>query len=211
MVRNKRPYKDLTGQRFGRLLVVGLVDSPAGSNIATKWKCQCDCGNVVEVQSANLKSGCSRSCGCLQKELAANKHKTHGQTGTRLYVIWQHMLRRCRKESDPAFQWYGARGIAVCDEWSDFQAFHDWSMVSGYAEGLTIDRIDVNGNYCPENCRWLPLRKQQENKRNNVFIEFEGQRKTASQWARIFGCNRSAVYREILIREGRVHGWEKND
>lgn len=212
MARTKKPYKNLTGQRFGRLLVVELVDSPAGSKIPTKWRCLCDCGNIVEVQSANLKSGCSKSCGCLQKELAARKRTTHGQTGSRMYVIWQHMIARCTRKNNASYDLYGGRGITVCAEWlSSFEAFRDWSVANGYADNLTIDRIDVNGNYCPENCRWLPHSEQQRNKRNNTFVEHGGIEKTVGEWARVFNCYPSDVYKEILTREGRVHGWQKKN
>ena len=207
MARKKKPYKDLTGQRFGRLLVLSLVDSPASADIPTKWRCLCDCGNIVEVRGYNLKSGGSTSCGCLQRERAAARSKKHGQTGSRLYVIWQHIIGRCKRKSDNAYKWYGGRGITICDEWlNSFEAFSKWAMENGYSDKLTIDRIDVNGNYCPENCRWITLREQQWNKTNNTLVEYGGETKTVCEWARFFDCKPSMVYREILLREGRVHG-----
>ena len=202
----KKPYQDLTGKRYGRLLVLSLVADEKGSNIPTRWLCQCDCGKQLSVRAYNLKSGNTNSCGCLQKEIAATNKKTHGMTGSRLYIIWQHMIRRCTKETDQAYKYYGGRGIAVCDEWKDdFQAFYDWAMSHGYSDHLTIDRIDVNGNYCPENCRWATQREQQRNKRDNTRVSFNGQIKTVSEWAKEFNCFSSMVYREILKREGRVH------
>lgn len=206
MPKPKKPYQDLTGQRFGRLTVLSLVDSIAGADVPTKWLCQCDCGNMLEVRAYNLKSGGSQSCGCLQRERAANRARTHGQTGSRLYVVWQHIIGRCNRKNDKAFKWYGGRGIRICDEWLDFQVFHDWAVSNGYNDDLTIDRIDVNGNYCPENCRWISIEDQQRNKTNNVFVEHDGQVKTVGEWAEIFGCFSAGVYREILLREGRVRG-----
>lgn len=212
MARLKKPYKNLIGQRYGRLVVVSLVESEAGSNVPTKWLCQCDCGNKVEVRAYNLKNGNTLSCGCLQKENAAKQKRTHGMTGTRLYFTWQHIIGRCKRKSDRAFKWYGGRGITVCEEWlNSFECFHDWAMKNGYADNLTIDRIDVNGNYCPENCRWITIEEQQRNKSNNTFVEYAGETKTVGAWAEIFDCFPGAVYKEILTREGRVHGWPKND
>lgn len=201
----KKPYKDLTGQRFGRLVVRSLVDDPAGTDVPTRWLCSCDCGNELLVRASNLKSGNTLSCGCLQKELATAQHKMHGETGSRLFHSWVHMKQRCTNPNNRAFKYYGARGISVCDEWKNsFQAFHDWAMSHGYADNLTLDRIDVNGNYCPENCRWITIQEQQRNKRDNVRVAFDGRVKTVAEWAEEFNCHSSAVYREILKREGRL-------
>ena len=208
----KNPYQNLCGTRFGRLMVISLVDSEAGADIPTKWRCLCDCGNIVDVQASNLKSGSSRSCGCLQRELASTRNKKHGQTKSRLYNTWQHMIGRCTRKSDPSYNLYGGRGIEVCADWlSGFETFRDWALSNGYADNLTIDRIDVNGNYCPENCRWITHDEQQRNKTNNTYIDYGGTAKTVGEWARIFNCFPSAVYKEILSREGRVHGWQKKD
>jgi hypothetical protein len=202
----KKPYKDLTGQRFGRLTVASLVASPAGTQTPTKWVCLCDCGSSLIVRGYNLKSGNTLSCGCLQKDRVKETQTTHGMTGTRLYVIWQHIIGRCARAKDKAYKWYGARGITICDEWlNSFEAFYEWAMSHGYSDDLTIDRIDVNGNYCPENCRWITLKEQQRNKRDNVRVSFNGQVKTVAEWAKEFNCYSSAVYREILKREGRLY------
>lgn len=202
----KKPYKDLTGQRFGRLTVASLVASPAGTNIPTMWVCVCDCGNSLAVRGYNLKNGNTLSCGCLQKDRAKETQTTHGMTGSRLYVIWQHIIGRCTRAKDKAYKWYGARGITICDEWlNSFEVFYEWAIANGYADNLTLDRIDVNGNYCPENCRWITLKEQQRNRRDNVRVSFNGQTKTVAEWAKEFNCRSSAVYREILKREGRLY------
>lgn len=207
----KKPYHNLVGNRYGRLVVLSVVDSEAGTDVPTKWLCKCDCGNTTEVRGCNLKSGGTLSCGCLRREHSSKRAKRHGQTGTRLYVIWQHIIGRCTRKTDNAFKWYGGRGVTICAEWlNSFEAFRDWAMANGYADKLTIDRIDVNGNYCPENCRWVSIAEQQRNKTNNTFVEYDGKCKTVGDWSETFGCFPSAVYREILVREGRVHGWQKN-
>lgn len=201
----KKPYQDLTGKRFGRLTVLSLIESESGAKIPTKWLCRCDCGNELEVRACNLKSGNSSSCGCLQRENAAIKKYKHGQTGTKLFVAWVHIKQRCFNSKDKAFKYYGGRGITVCDEWkNDFQAFHDWAMSNGYADNLTIDRIDVNGNYEPSNCRWITIQEQQRNKRDNTKVVFNGYCKTVGEWAKEFDCRPGSVYREILKREKRI-------
>lgn len=209
---NKKPRQNLTGQRFGRLVVESLVCTEAAANIPTLWLCKCDCGNKAVVRATNLRSGNTNSCGCLQKEIAKKRNTTHGQSGTRLYVAWQHMIGRCTRKSDGNYQCYGGRGITVCPEWlNSFEAFRDWSIANGYDDDLTIDRIDVNGNYCPENCRWISHDEQQRNKTNNTFIDYGGTTKTVGEWAREFDCVPASVYREILLREGRVHGWQEKN
>ena len=194
---------DLTGQKFGRLNVVSLSPKRSGGHL--HWVCDCECGNTITVLGYNLRNGNTKSCGCLQKEKAANRQYKHGQTGSRLFVTWCHMKQRCSNKNDHAYKYYGGRGIKVCAEWlNDFQTFCDWAMSNGYADNLTIDRIDVNGDYCPENCRWVTIKEQQMNKRVNVRIAFNGEIKTLSEWASEFNCRISAVYREILMREGRL-------
>lgn len=184
---------------------MSLVDSESGADKPTLWNCKCDCGKTFVVRAYNLKSGNTKSCGCLQKEIARASHEKHNKTGTRLYYIWEHMKQRCTNPNDPAYNYYGGRGIKVCNEWTnDFQPFHDWAISNGYADNLTIDRIDVNGNYEPSNCRWITLKHQQRNKRNNTKVLFKGYCKTVVEWAEEFGCHPNAVYREILKREKRV-------
>lgn len=174
---------DLTGQRFERLMVVERAENHVQANGSrkTQWLCLCDCGNYVTVQGANLKNGHVKSCGCYGKNFPS--HTKHGQRHTRLYKIWQRMKQRCYDANVKSYENYGRRGIAVCDEWLyNFEAFHDWAMANGYRDDLTIDRIDVNGNYCPENCRWVSRKVQGNNKRNNHNITYKGKTQTLSQW-----------------------------
>jgi hypothetical protein len=144
---------DLTGERFGRWLVVGRAPAERG----TRWLCRCDCGNEKAVESPSLRRGLSTSCGCIST--------THGGYGTRLYRIWANMLNRCRNPNVKAYKDYGARGIAVCDAWLDFANFKAWAEQNDYADNLTIERIDVNGGYVPRNCQWMPMSYQSANRR----------------------------------------------
>lgn len=200
----KKPYIDLVGQRFGRLVVVALVKDEAGSNIPTRWMCACDCGKTTIVRGYNLRSGGTNSCGCLARERASERTKIHGEAGTRIHHIWNHMKQRCENPTNRAYRLYGGRGISVCDEWHEYTSFRDWAMDNGYQDNLTLDRIDVNGNYEPSNCRWITLREQQQNKRNNVRLTFMGETRTICDWAEVLGCFPSAVYRTVLDMEGRI-------
>ena len=159
---------DLTGQRFGRLLVVEKSKSKYGY---VTWLCKCDCGNEKVVSGDMLRKGKTNSCGCLRKEETSKRRRQHGKKGTRLYFIWVAMKARCNNPNNKRYSSYGGRGIKVCDEWQDnFQAFNNWAIKSGYDENAkfgqcTLDRINVNGNYEPSNCRWATMAEQNKNKR----------------------------------------------
>ena len=154
---------DLTGKKFGRLTVLRRAES---INKRTLWLCRCECGNKVVVEAYNLKTGHTQSCGCLQREATSEANKTHGKTHSRLYRIWICMQNRCYRRSYHAYKHYGGRGITVCDEWlHNFQTFYDWAMTNGYRDDLSIDRIDTNKGYSPDNCRWTTMAEQNKNKR----------------------------------------------
>ena len=154
---------DLTGKRFGRLLVVEKSESKNGY---AAWLCRCDCGNEKIISGNELRKGKAKSCGCLRKEVATKTFIKHGKTNTLLYEVWKSMKARCNNLNNKRYSSYGGRGITVCDEWREsFQAFYDWAMINGYREGLSIDRIDNDGNYEPSNCRWATASEQQKNKR----------------------------------------------
>ena len=193
--------KDITGMRFGRLTAI-RPNGKQGNNI--KWLCECDCGNYVTTNISSLTRGKCKSCGCLRKETTSAQFKTHGKRHTKIYAVYCTMKARCLNKNDLRYKFYGGKGVKVCDEWlHDFQAFYDWAMVNGYSDGLTIDRIDVNGNYEPSNCRWVNSTTQANNKTNNVFIEYKGEKKTIAEWAKELGLTYTALYQRIM-----VHKWD---
>lgn len=175
-------FNDLTGKQFGRLTV--LCKNGKSKAGHTLWKCKCECGNVTTVFGCNLTKGVTNSCGCFRKE----KPTKHGMTHTRIRRIWSTMKQRCYNDNNIGYKNYGKRGIVVCDEWkNDFQAFYEWSMANGYTEEMSIDRIDVNGNYEPSNCRWVSMKEQQNNRTDNHYITHNGETHTMSEWADIVG------------------------
>lgn len=172
---------DLTGRRFGRLTVIERAENTKGGK--SRWVCKCDCGNTIISKADNLKSGNTKSCGCYASELTANRNYKHGNGHSRLYHIWDKMRQRCYNPKDPKYSRYGARGITVCPEWSNFQVFYEWAITNGYADNLTIDRRDNDGNYCPQNCHWATAKEQANNKSNNKMITYCGKTQTLAQWA----------------------------
>lgn len=183
--RDYKPKKDLTGQRFGKLTVIkylGYEMNTVGRTRAKhKWLCQCDCGNTKITQSRYLLSGHTQSCGCIPPIPKNISWIKHHKSNTRLYNIWKSMKRRCLAPTDHAYKYYGARGIQVCDEWkNDFDSFYEWSMNNGYNPDAkhgecTIDRIDVNGNYEPDNCKWVNMIEQANNKTDTKRYLFNGE------------------------------------
>lgn len=189
-------FKDLTGNRYGKLTVVKRVYKDGERK--THWLCKCDCGNETVVSSDNLKNGHTKSCGCLRVETSKVSLTTHGLSKTRLYKIYKGMKERTMKEYNKKYKNYGGRGIKICDEWlNDFKTFYEWAISNGYEEGLTIDRIDVNGNYEPSNCRWATIKEQQNNRRNNHNITYNGETHTMKQWAEKLGINYKTLERRI--------------
>ena len=190
-------YIDLTGQTFGRLVVIARDTdyiSPSGYP-KTRWRCRCSCGNITTVCTQELRKGDTRSCGCYELECKRNNNKTHGLSNTRLHSIWKGMKARCYNKHHKNYEDYGARGISVCDDWkNDFQKFYTWAMNNGYQDELTIERIDVNGAYCPENCCWVTRIAQANNRRNSISISYCGEDHTLQVWSKLTGIPYSTLY-----------------
>lgn len=194
-------FKDLTGQTFGRLTVVGKSKTISGSR--TKWDCICSCGGIKSVFGDALTRGATISCGCFRKEVTKARSVRHGMFGTSTYRSWAHMVGRCRNQKDAAYSEYGARGINVCDEWLLFENFY--ADMGECPSGHSIDRIDNNSGYCKENCRWADKSTQNNNKRSNNMISYMGETLSHCQWSSRLGGNSGLVAKRI--REG----WSEED
>ena len=190
---------DLAGQRFGNLVAINYVGKKSNNIL---WHCKCDCGNETDVHYGNLISGHTKSCGCSREK--------HGMKNTRLYRIWANMKARCYYKKCVDYKDYGQRGIRVCDTWKNsFVAFNKWAFENGYDENLgkwecTIERINVNGNYEPSNCKWVTIKEQANNKTNNVFITYKGETKTLPMWAEILDLPYKTIYSRIKYRKWSV-------
>jgi len=180
-----RKKRDLAGQRFGRLLV--LYDTGERKNGCVIWHCQCDCGCEVDVRSSNLISGRTTSCGCYRRERLAEVCTVHGMNrrGKQhpVYGVWVTMLARCENPNCKWYKGYGGRGITVCDEWHNPVIFIDWALANGWQKGLSLDRIDNDGNYEPDNCHWVTWKEQARNRRSNRLITFNDKTQTMAEWA----------------------------
>lgn len=184
-------FVDLTGIRFVKLTVLEPAESRRKKNGKPRryWKCMCDCGRLVEVEGYSLTSGHTQSCGCLVIEKASATGRTHGKTNTRLYNVWCGIKERCNCETHPTYKLYGGRGIKMCDEWNDFSAFELWALKNGYDENArrgecTIDRIDNDKGYSPDNCRWVNQKAQMSNVSYNHIVDYNGKTYTVAQLAR---------------------------
>ena len=163
------------------------------------WRCRCDCGNEVSVRSKLLLQGVTKSCGCLAKDRAAEVAAKHHGFGTRLYPIWISMRQRCNNPNCHAYKNYGGRGISICPEWDDFAVFREWALAAGYDDSAergvyTLDRIDVNGNYTPENCRWVTMRSQSTNRRDTIYLEYDGRIMPLIYWAEEIGVKYCTLF-----------------
>jgi hypothetical protein len=177
---------DLTNLIFGRL---HAIKRQPNAGLRTRWLCKCICGNQVIVDTASLRNGETKSCGCLQKDLLVDNNKLrikHGLARHRLYGVWRTMLDRCNNSKNKNYIHYGGRGIYVCSRWYDVQAFYS-DMSESYEPGLTLERKDVNGPYSPENCRWATTLEQGQNKRNTAFVVFQGEKITLAEFRRRTG------------------------
>lgn len=194
-----RRTEDLSGKRFGSLTVLWLGGRYQGGNLY--WRCECDCGNYTNTMGINLKNGKSVSCGrCEASKRATERNYKHGGFGTRLYEIWRQMHRRCYGEGTKAYPLYGGRGITVCEQWKEYEPFMEWALANGYEDGLTIDRINVDGNYCPANCRWATPKEQSNNRRSNRKVSYKGETHTVSEWADIYMVDQRKLWQRLNTR-----------
>ena len=202
-MRSTQPIE--VGQRYGRLTVIGdggYYVYPNGKR-RKKWLCQCDCGNKVSVEGTNLKCGNSQSCGCKNTDTIRERSKTHGGRNERLYSIWTNMKQRCMSEKNKSYSDYGARGVTICDEWIEsYSLFRDWAISNGYDERLpfyecSLDRIDVDGPYSPDNCRWANAKEQARNRRNTITFSYGDETLSLSEWAERTGIKYHTLFARI--------------
>lgn len=194
-------FKDITGKKFGRLSVVSFIER---KNLHTHWNCICDCGNKVITTNNNLSTGHTKSCGCYQRDEVRKRLIKHGMRNTKFFTIWASMRQRCRNKNCPDFKRYGERGIKVCERWNTFLNFKD-DMHKSYLKHIeefgekdtTIDRINNNGNYSKENCRWATHKEQARNRRNNYFISYKGKVMCLASWAEITKLPQALIWQRI--------------
>lgn len=197
---------DLTGKRFGRLVVIER--SPRSTSRLPRWICRCDCGVDHDTRASSLTSQCARSCGCLAREASTARNGKHWgsrdcttATEKKLYSVWTGVRRRCLYPKTRQYPDYGGRGITICDEWAEYPAFKDWSLANGYEDGKSIDRIDVNGGYSPENCRWTGAREQARNRRNTRYVRVNGLTVRLQDLNEAMGVSHPVMLRKL--RDGR--------
>lgn len=171
---------DLTGKRFGLWTVIERAQTKSPY---VMWRCKCDCGKESIVRANSLRSGGSKSCGCLTAKVNAIAHTKHGFYGTRIYRIWDDMKARCYNPNAVSYPNYGGKGIAICKEWKEFIPFYEWAIQNGYKNNLTIDRLDNSKDYSPNNCRWVDMKTQANNRSTNHLVNYNGETLNLSQWA----------------------------
>lgn len=207
----RKPKNDLSGLKFNMLTVINRVYI----NGKPLWHCTCDCGNEVNVRHSHLIEG-QKSCGCYSSKILGDRKRKHGKRNTKIYHMWHSMKSRCFNPNNTAYKDYGGRGITVCEEWkNEFESFYKWATANGYDENAgfmqcTLDRIDVNGNYEPSNCRFVSMKEQCNNRRSSVILEYKGEKHTVSQWAEIIGVRSTTLYGRIKKNWsiGEILGYE---
>lgn len=190
---------DLSGQRFGRIVVCDIAER-GSAGVAVKWRCICDCGGVSVVASNNLKKGHAQSCGCFAREASAIRNTTHDRSRSPVYKSWRAMINRCTNPKADSFPQYGGRGIAVCERWLMFENF--LADMGDRPDACSIDRVDVNGGYAPENCRWAVSDVQSNNRRNTLHLTHNGVTKPLQHWAREMGIAPRTLRSRIFVQ-----GW----
>lgn len=198
--------EQLIGKRFGRLIVISR-----GTKTNKSFVCKCDCGNMCEVLSDNLKKGDTKSCGCYHKEMLPYNRRTHGESKSRLYKTWKCMRARCNNKNNKSYKWYGGRGIKVCDEWDkSYEPFRNWAIENGYdpekpSASCSLDRINNDGDYTPDNCRFVSTKVQHRNTSRNIFMTYNGKTQTVMDWAAETGINYGTLRNRVMS------GWSTED
>ena len=196
---------DISNKRFGSLTAIRPTDKRSKWD-GVIWVCKCDCGTELYVPYHSLTKGNTKSCGCSRRSPRPNRRKPN--RGTRLYRIWANMKNRClNKKDEYKYSRYGGRGIAICEEWLDFDAFCEWALSSGYAEDLTLDRLNNDGNYCPANCRWVPMSIQSKNRSSTHWVTINGVTKCVKDWK----TELHKSYYDIIKMEDKNDTLEGND
>ena len=222
MAETKTKYPTIeVGQKYGRLTVIsfdGIYSTNRKYVYYKKWLCRCECGNICSVLDSCLKNGHTRSCGCYSRDLTIARSTTHGKNKTRTHRIWNAMKERCSKESQYGYKNYGGRGIKICSRWlNSFENF--FTDMGECPDGYSLERIDVNGDYCPENCKWIPMRDQSLNTRRTKYIPYKGEMKSVSYVAREIGMPYHTLYgrifnygfsvEEAIANKRYIPGWRK--
>lgn len=191
------------GDRYGLLTIIKEVEGTYSGKSKSRRRtflCRCDCGNSKNIALNSLRTGNTKSCGCIKKITSPINATAHGMRCSKIYSVWRGMKQRCYLKSNPSYKDYGGRGIRVCDLWlDDFQAFYDWAMENGYKEGLSIERINVNGDYEPDNCEWIPFSEQSLNKRNTRLITFNNKTLTLREWSEELNLSYGALERRLQV------------
>lgn len=195
----KRKNKDyLIGLRFGKLIILSAEhkrDNSGYIRCMLQWKC--DCGKVGESAAYQITGGKTRSCSCYRIQRTKESNTKHGQSYNPIYQVWAGMWGRCNNPNDKFYHNYGGRGINICDEWKESKVFFSWALKNGYVHGLELDRKNNDGDYCPDNCRFVTVKQNQRNKRNNRFIEFRGESKTVAEWCELMNMKYYVVLRRL--------------
>lgn len=187
---------DITGNVYGRLTVVSFAGYTDTKKPIPQWHCECECGSTATVAGIRLRNGVTKSCGCLRVETAKRRSTKHGMKGTRAYEIWQGMKNRTTNPNNSHYQSYGGRGIKVCDEWlNSFETF--LADMGEPPEGMSIDRIDNDGDYSKGNCQWATSHEQSRNRSDNVYLTANGETKIISDWAAGIGCTVNAIKKRL--------------
>ena len=202
----ERNRKNLIGKKYGRWTVIDKAPdqiTPKGYH-NVMWKCRCECGTIKIVRGKSLVHGISKSCGCYAKEVMSVAAAKHHCVGTRLYNVWDSMRQRCLNPNSRGYSAYGGRGISVCKEWDDFTSFRDWAIKTGYDANAkfgkcTLDRIDCNKEYSPANCRWVDMKTQSNNKRNSIWLRYNGEYMPLTQLADVVGLDYSTLWKRYRL------------